>query len=70
MSVFVANRLRIAKKTITVYDMVDFKELHRGTKICLSHAPLGTNGGQYFGKDMQMHGKCGKQKKGRENALT
>lgn len=50
--------------------MVDFKELHRGTKICPSHDPLGTNGGQYFGKDMQMHGKCGKQKKGRENTLT
>ena len=30
----------------------------------------GTNGGQYFGKHPQMHGKCGKQKKGRENTLT
>jgi len=30
----------------------------------------GTNGGQNSGKHLQMHGKCGKQKKGRENALT
>lgn len=30
----------------------------------------GTNGGQNSGKHLQMHGKCSKQKKGRENTLT
>lgn len=32
--------------------MVDFKELHRGTKICPSHDPLGTNWGQNSGKHL------------------
>ena len=63
MSVFVANRLKIAKKTITVYDMVDFKELHRGTKICPPHPFWRTIWGQSCEKTMKTGRKYGEKEK-------
>jgi len=44
--------------------------VHISPRICPSPDLQGTNGGQNSRKHLQMHGKCGKQKKGRENTLT